>query len=153
PAGTKLAARGFYLLGLANSGLAAPTRKGDTVIHVRSAAGMSAGDTIEIDTGAAVETRKIAGVGTPAAGNTTLWQPLPDGPVITIPIGSTNVPVTNTGGFTVGQKLGIGFGDRYETATVTAVGRQGTQARLSAAAPAGATNIKVTSTANITVGD
>ena len=38
-------------------------------------------------------------------------------------------------------------------ATVTAVGRPGTQARLSAAAPAGATNIKVTSTTNITAGD
>jgi hypothetical protein len=38
-------------------------------------------------------------------------------------------------------------------ATVTAVGRPGTQARLSAAAPAGATNLKVTSVTNITAGD
>src|SRR5207248_210834 len=29
PAGTKVAAGGFYLLGLSNSGLAAPARKGD----------------------------------------------------------------------------------------------------------------------------
>ena len=59
PAGTKLAARGFYLLGLSNSGLAVPARAGDTTIHVRSTTGMSVGDTIGIDTGSSVETRKI----------------------------------------------------------------------------------------------
>jgi hypothetical protein len=90
-----------------------------------------------------------------SAGNvsTPLWQPLPDGPVITVPAGSTNVPVTSTSGFTVGQKLAMGYGATLETATVTAVGKPGTQARLAAAAPAGATNIKVTSTSNITAGD
>jgi hypothetical protein len=85
--------------------------------------------------------------------STPLWQPLPDGPVITIPAGSTNVPVTSTSGFKAGQKMAIGYGNTLETATVTAVGKPGTQARLSAAAPAGATNIKVTSTGNITAGD
>ena len=63
PAGTKLAAHGFYLLGLANSGLAVPAHKGDTTIHVRSTTGMSVGDTIGIDTGSGVETRKIASSG------------------------------------------------------------------------------------------
>ena len=38
-------------------------------------------------------------------------------------------------------------------ATVTAVGKPGTQAWLGVDAPAGATNIKVTSVANITAGD
>ena len=85
--------------------------------------------------------------------STPLWQPLPDGPVITIPAGSTNVPVTSTSGFKAGQKMAIGYGNTLETATVTAVGKPGTQARLSTAAPAGATNIKVTSTGNITAGD
>jgi hypothetical protein len=84
--------------------------------------------------------------------STPLWQPVPDGP-ITVPAGSTNVPVTSTSGFKVGQKLAIGYGDTFETATVTAVGRPGTQARLAAAASAGATSIKVTSTSNITAGD
>src|SRR5208283_2213694 len=51
PAGTKLAAGGFYLLGLSNSGLAVPARAGDTTLHVRGTAGMTAGDTIGIDTG------------------------------------------------------------------------------------------------------
>ena len=89
----------------------------------------------------------------PPSVSTPLWQPLPDGPVITIPAGSTNVPVTRTSGFTVGQKMAIGYGDKFETATVTAVGKPGTQAYLAAAAPVGATNIKVTSTSNITAGD
>ncbi len=153
PAGTRLTAGGHYVLGLTNSGLAAPAVVGDTTVNVRSITGMTAGDQIDVDTGAGLETRTIVTVGTAASGNTTLWQPLPDGPVLTLPAGSTNVPVTGAGGFTVGQRLAIGFGNRLEVATVTAVGRPGTQARLSAAAAAGATNIKVTSTNNITAGD
>src|SRR5204863_7439343 len=87
----------------------------------------------------------------------------PDGPVITIPAGSTNVPVTSVAGFAVGEKIALGYGatypavaktiERYEVATVTAVGKPGTQAFLGADAPAGATNIKVTSVANISAGD
>ncbi len=163
PAGTKLAARGFYLLGLSTSGLAVPARAGDSAIHVRSTTGMSVGDTIEIDTGSSLETRKIASIGTAAANSTTLWQPLPEGPVITIPTGSTNVPVTSVTGFEVGQKIAIGYGatyptvakavEKYEVATVTAVGKQGTQAWFTAPAKAGDTNIKVSSVANISTGD
>src|SRR4051812_27570940 len=95
----------------------------------------------------------ISGSGTAASASTPLWQPLPDGPIITIPAGSTNVPVTSTAGFKVGDKLAIGYGDKIETATVTAIGRPGTQAYLSAAGTPGATNIKVTNTTNISVGD
>ena len=163
PAGTKLAAGGFYLLGLSNSGLAVPARAGDTTIYVRSTAGMSVGDTIGIDTGSNMETHKIASIGKAASDQTTLWQPLPEGPVITIPTGSTNVPVTSISGFVVGQKIAIGYGatypavardvEQYEVATVTAIGRPGTQAYLAADAPAGAANIKVTSVADITAGD
>jgi hypothetical protein len=159
PAGTKLAANGFYLLGLSDSGLAVPARAGDTVIHVRNATGMSAGDEIDVDG----EMRRIAGIGTAAGAITTLWQPLPDGPVITIPAGSTNVPVTSVGGFAVGEKIAIGYGaaypavarstERYEVASVTAVGKPGTQALLGADAPADSTNLKVTSVANISPGD
>jgi hypothetical protein len=153
PAGTTLPSHGFYLLGVSTSGLAAPAKAGDTTIHVRSTTGLEAGHKIDIGAGSSVETRTIAAVGTAATANTTLWQPLPDGPVITIPAGSTNVPVTGTAGFTVGQKIGLGFGANYEAATVTAVGRPGTQGRLSATARAGDTNIKMSSTANISVGD
>ncbi len=167
PSGTKLDAHGFYLLGLSNSGLAVPARAGDTTISVRSTTGMSVGDTIDIDTGSGTasnaETRKVVSVGTPAGASTTLWQPLPDGPVITIPAGSTSVPVTSVAGFTVGEKIAIGYGatypavakavERYEVATVTALGKPGTQALLGADAAAGSVNIKVTSVANISAGD
>src|SRR4030095_4402243 len=97
-------------------------------------------DAIETAAGASVETRRIAGIGTPAANSTTLWQPLPDGPVMTIPAGSTNVPVTSVAGFVVGEKIALGYGATYpvvartmekvEAATVTAVGKPGTQGRL-----------------------
>ncbi len=180
PTGTTIAAKGFYLLGLANSGLAVPARKGDTTVHVRSTDGMAVGGTIEIGSGRTRETRRIVSVGTAAGaapagppagggrpgapgGATTVWQPLPDGPVITIPAGSTNVPVTAVNGFEVGQKMAIGHGatypavsrtvERYEVVTITAVGKPGTQAWLSADAKAGDTNIKVSSVANISVGD
>ena len=163
PAGTKLAAHGFYLLGLSNSGLSVPAKAGDATIDVRSTTGMSAGDTVAIDTGSNVETRKILQVGTEASTSTTLWQPLPEGPVITIPVGSANVPVASVAGFKVGEKIALGYGalhpavartqERFEVATVTSVGKPGTQALLGAEAPAGSTNIKVTSVANISVGD
>jgi hypothetical protein len=128
--------------------LAVPARKGDTTIHVRSTTGMHAGDSIDIDTGSSLETRKIVSVGTAAGSSTALWQPLPDGPVITVPIGSTNVPVTSASGFAVGEKIAIGYGatypavartiERYHVATVTAVGKPGTQAFLGEDARAGA---------------
>ncbi len=163
PAGTSLSAGGFYLLGLSNSGLAVAARAGDGTIHVRSTVGMTVGDTISIDTGSNLETRKIAGIGTAASNPTTLWQPLPDGPVISIPAHSRNVPVMDMAGFVVSQKIALGFGatypavardmERYEVATVTAVGKPGTQAYLAADAAAGATNIKVTSVSDISVSD
>jgi alpha-L-arabinofuranosidase B-like protein/concanavalin A-like lectin/glucanase superfamily protein/lamin tail-like protein/alpha-galactosidase-like protein len=156
PAGVTLGGHGFYLLGLSNSGLAAPASAGDSTLNVRSTTGMSAGDTVDVDTGSDQETRKIVSVGSAASGNTTLWQPLPEGPIITVPAGSTSVPVTSTSGFAVDQKVSIGFGDKQEVATVTAVGKPGTQTRLTAAAPAGTTNLKVlsnTNMANFSVGD
>ena len=163
PAGTKLAPQGFYLLGLSTAGLVAPSHKGDSTIYVRSTAGMNTGDSISIDTGSGAETRKIVAVGTAAGNSTTLWQPLPEGPVITIPAGSTSVPVTSVAGFEVGQKIAIGHGavypavargtEQYEVATVTAVGKPGTQALLGADARAGETNIKVNNVANISAGD
>ena len=149
PAGTKLAAGGFYLLGLSNSGLAAPTSAGEITIHVRSTAGFAAGQKIEIEG----ETRTIVSVGTPAAPMTTLFVPVSTGPWITIPAGSTNLPVTSAAGFEVGQKIGIDIGGSYELATVTAVGNAATQTTLAAAAVAGATNIKVAAASNIMQGD
>ena len=182
PAGTKVAAKGFYLLGLSNSGLVVPAKKGESTLYVRNIKGMSVGDAIEIDNGSSKEMHKIKALGTaaglgepktpsPFGGGrpvepgtpTTVWQPLPEGPVITIPKGSTNVPVTSTEGFEVGQKMAIGYGatyptvaqaiEKYEVVTITKVGKPGTQAWLSADAKPDDTNIKVSSVANISIGD
>ncbi len=178
PKGTKLASNGFYLLGLSNSGLAVPAKKGESTIYVRSTTGMSVGDVIEIGEGANMERRTITSVGTaagiPPGSSTripsaapdnppTIWQPLPDGPVITIPKGSTNIPVASVAGFEVGQKIAIGYGatypvalnpiEKYEVVTVTEVGKPGTQGFLSMDAKAGDTNIKVHPIGNISVGD
>lgn len=162
PAGTRLAASGFYLLGLADSGLAADAHPGDTSLYVRSTDGIKAGDLIRIGDDSRAEARRVIRVGTPAGLATTLWQPLPDGR-ITVPPGSTNVPVEDASGFTVGQKIALGYGstyptvpmgrERYEVATVTAVGKPGTQAYLAVQAAAGSTNIKVTDVKDISIGD
>lgn len=177
PEGTKIAAKGFYLLGLSNSGLAVPAKKGESTLYVRSATGMSVGDEIEIGTGSRKEIRKIASITTPqepqgmsqntrrrgTSGLTTVWQPMPDGPVVTFPAGSTSISVASVDGFEVGQKMAIGYGatypivnnhiEKYEVVTITKVGKPGTQAFLSLDAKAGDTNIKVSSTENISVGD
>ncbi len=162
PAGTRLKAKGFYLLGLSNSGLAAEAQPGAVSLSVREVKGMSAGDTVEIGTGKDAESRTIAAVGTAASDHTTLWQPLPDGP-ITLPAGSTNVPVQRVTGFKVGEKIALGYGstvpfggnstEQFEVATVTAVGKPGTQAYLAEDAPAGASTLQVTALADISAGD
>jgi hypothetical protein len=163
PAGTRLAPGGFYLLGLSNSGLAIPASAGESIIHVRSVQGMSVGDTIDIDAGAGMELRRIVSLGTAASNHTTVWQSLPDDLVLTVPAGSTNVPVEEASGFVAGQKIALGYGstypiganteEHYEIATVTTVGKRGTQAYLAMEASAGATKIQVTSLSDISVGD
>ena len=178
PSGTKLSSRGFYLLGLSNSGLAVPSKKGESTIYVRSTTGMSVGDVIEIGEGTSMERRTIKSVGTEAGrppglstvirsaapGNPpTVWQPLPDGPVITIPKGSTNIPVVSVAGIVAGQKIAIGYGakypvatnplEKYEVVTVTGVGKPGTQGWLSTDAKVGDRNIKVYPIGDISVGD
>ena len=163
PRGTKLASGGFYLLGLSNSGLVVPAHAGESTIHVRNSDGMAVGDTINVGSGSSMETRKLARLGTATSSPTTLWQSIPDEIMISIPLGSTNVPVEDTSGFVVGEKIALGYGstypivanteEQYEVATVTAVGKPGTQAYLAMEAPAGSTKIQVTSLANISAGD
>jgi len=149
PAKTKLAAHGFYLLGLASSGLAAPASQGATTINVRSTNGFEVGQKIEIDG----ETRAVANVGTAATPMTTVFVPVSTGPWLAIPAGSTNLPVTSADGFKVSQKIGIDTGGNYELATVTAVGKAGTQTTLPEAAVAGANTIKIAANSDMTVGD
>lgn len=163
PDGTTLRPGGFYLLGLADSGLAGPAHAGDRTIFVRNTAGMKTGDTLQIGAGSNREARKIASVGTAATNHTTVWQPLPDGPVITVRVGATNIPVMSVEGFKPGEKIALGYGstyptdpvgrERYEVATVTRVGTPGTQNYLAEDAAAGSTNIRVMSVDGISVGD
>ncbi|MFB6343059.1 arabinofuranosidase catalytic domain-containing protein [Saccharicrinis sp. FJH62] len=177
PEKTELAPHSFYLLGLSNSGLAVPVKKGESTIYVRSTEGMSVGDEVIIGTGSNKEIRRIAGISTPAEpendprrrwrrgtpGQTNIWQPVPDGPVVTFPAGSNSISVNSVDGFEVGQKMAIGYGaqypvvgtavEKYEVVTITKVGKPGTQAWLSMDAKAGDTNIKVSSVENISVGD
>lgn len=162
PPQTKLQPKGFYLLALANSGLSVPARAGEATVHVRDVKGMAAGDTIEIGTGKDAETGTIRTLGSAATDHTTVWQPLPDGPV-TLAVGSTNVPVQSVAGFKVGEKIALGYGatgpsagrglEQYEVATVTAVGKPGTQAYLAEDAPAGAMKLQVTAVEDISAGD
>ena len=178
PKGTVLGPGRFYLLGMSNSALAVDAAKGDKVVYVSNVEGMKAGD--EVCIGA--EKHRIASVKALEPGEimsrsfrglqprrenlgqpTTIWQPLPDGPVITIPAGSTNIPVTDIDGLREGGKMAIGYGatypvvnnakEKYEVVTITHVGKPGTQAYLSMDAKAGDTNIKVSDVTNISVGD
>lgn len=149
PSGTKIAAQGFYLLGLSPSGLAAPAKPGDQTINVRNIAGFEVGQQIAIDG----ELCTIKSIGTPASSLSTVFIPVSTGPWLTFPAGTTNLPVTSAAGFVVGEKIGIDLGGNYEIATVTNVGKAATQTNLAVAAKAGDTVIKVAANSNMTVGD
>jgi non-reducing end alpha-L-arabinofuranosidase len=149
PGGTKLGRGAYYLLGLSGAGLASPASPGATTIHVNNAIGFVSGQKIDVDG----EVRTVVSVGTAATSMTTVFVPVSTGPWITIPTGSTNMPVTSVRGFELGQQIGIDIGGNYEVRTVTKVGKAATQTILSAAASVGATNLKVAADADITVGD
>ena len=149
PAGTKLASKGFYLLGLSSTGLATPASANSRIINVLSTTGFENGQKINIGG----ETRTIENLGTPATAMTTLFIPVSTGPFLTFPAGTTNLPVTNAAGFVVGQKIGIDIGGNYEIATVTEVGKASTQTTISTETKTGDTTIRLGSVSNITVGD
>lgn len=149
PAGTKIAGKGFYLLGMGNSGLLAPASAGDNTIYVNDVTNFKEGQQITI--GGEVNT--IESVGTAASPMTTLFIAVSRSAKIITGIGTTKIPVTNAAGFVVGQKIGIDMGGNYEIATVTNVGKAATQTTLFAAANKGSTTIKVADNANMSVGD
>lgn len=149
PDGTKIAAKGFYLLGLAGSGLATSASQGSNTINVLSINELRAGQRIDIGG----EIRTIAKTGTAASPTAIVFIPVSTGPWITIPAGSTNLPVTNATGFEAGQKIGIDLGGSYEEATVTSVGKASTLTTLAAEAKTCDSIIKVTANENMTVGD
>ena len=149
PSGAILAPKQYYLLGLSGSGLAAPASRGDSILHVRDTSGFVSGQGIEVD-GEAV---RVVSVGTPAGEVTTLFTPVTSGPWLTIPSGSTTIPVTSTLGFVANEKLAIDIGGHLEIATATAVGKPATQTVLAAAIARGDTSLQVAQASNVSPGD
>ena len=164
PAGTKLAAGGFYVLGLSNSGLAAAARKGETTLHVRSTTGMTVGDSIVIDTGASSETRTIAehrdarreqhDAVAAAAGRSGDH----DSRRLDQRAGHERGRIRRRRKDRARLRRHVSRrratrSEKFEVATVTAIGKPGTQGRLAAAAPAGSSTLKVGNVDNISVGD
>ena len=164
PDGTILGAGSHYVLGLAASGLSAPVKAGSKVLYLRAAEGLEPGSQIVVGTGESAEKNIVKSV--PGLRKsllpTMVWQPLPDGPV-TIPAGSHNIPVCNSSGISVGDRLALGYGAvfpaagtceaGYEVVTVTEVGTPGRQVYLAYDALPGDTNIKVSSVESVSVGD
>ena len=149
PNATKLPAHGFYLLGLAGSGLAAPANAGATTVFVRNATGFSARQSVEIGG----EARTIKSVGSAASPLTTIFIPVSTDAFHNFPAGSTTLPVTSVAGFEAGQQIAIDLGGHFEVARVKSVGKPGTQTTLTADASAGATAIKIAAASSITPGD
>jgi hypothetical protein len=131
--------------------LVAPAAAGDAKLYVASVTNTSTGlanyvgDPIAIDTGASLETRTIADVGTSAGTATTL--------VLPAAAGDTKVYVANVTGDTAGHALVLDTGAAYEAPAIGSVGTAApAQTTLSAAAAAGDTVIKVASVANLVAG-
>ena len=152
PSGTLVAGGGFYTLGLSTSGLATPANAGDPNIKVRSVAGLTAGQTIQVGVGANAETATIQSVGTAMTTPglaTRIFQPLPpecnpknctapevkNSAITVYPAGLTNLPITSATGFVAGQQVQVGYGDNLEVLTVAAggVGTVGAQRYLAPA--------------------
>lgn len=113
-----------------DTALVAPVPTGATVVKLASVTNVYPGDTLNIGSGADMESRKVTAVGTAAGPATTLAAPAASG--------DTNIKVANTGracnaggscagttSFIVGQPLLIDDGAGQEVVTVTSVGTQG----------------------------
>ncbi len=91
--------------------MSANSDAGSNNIKVDSVSGLSAGQTITIDSGENRESAVIATVGT--AGATTVST--------ATEAGATEIPVANTSGFSAGQTITIDNGANSETATIASV--------------------------------
>ncbi|NMC40009.1 MAG: alpha-N-arabinofuranosidase, partial [Bacteroidales bacterium] len=81
PEGTKISSKGFYLLGLAGSGLATRVNRGTTLINVINTGGLKTGQQIDIGG----EIRTIKKTGTAASPMTAIFVPVSTGPWLTFP--------------------------------------------------------------------
>ena len=94
-------------------------KAGDTNIKVASINGFTVGQPMQIKdaNGAHFEAGAVAAVGSAAGPSTTL--------AAASKAGDTNIKVTSTNGFAVGEDLVVGVGATQETATVVGVGTTG----------------------------
>ena len=94
---------------------AAVTPAGSMNIRVASITNFAAGQTINIDTGASLESATLAAVG--AGGATTLSA--------AAGIGDTNIKVASVSGLVAGNTLWVGAGADQESAVIASVGTSG----------------------------
>jgi hypothetical protein len=88
----------------------------------------------------------------PSTPATTVFIPVSTGPKLDFPAGTTVLPATSVAGFTVGRKMGIDLGGRYEEVTVTEVGTPATQTNLAKEAHAGDTQLTLVGTSTLKPG-
>ncbi|HET7347098.1 MAG TPA: alpha-N-arabinofuranosidase, partial [Acidobacteriaceae bacterium] len=93
--------------------LSGGSKSGATNLKVTAVEGFDPGQTIQIDTGANLETAVIAAVGT--AGGTTVGT--------ATEVGAKAIQVASTRGFTPGESISIDSGGNYETAVIASVTR------------------------------
>ncbi len=140
--------------------LSSSVAAGATNIKVNSVTDIFIGQTLNIDTGANLETVTVTEVGTTGSSGTgisftpTLASAHSRRRVYAgvTPAGSANIRVTSLANFAAGQIIQIDSDADSESAIVAEVGGGGATI-LSAAASAGATNIKVDSVADLVAGN
>ncbi len=145
PANTVVKAKDFAVLYLAPSSLTAPAKKGDRQINLSRELSEQ---TVYIN-GQAL---KIAKKGVPASALTTIFTPITTGPWLSIPKGSTSIPVTDVTGLAPGQLMGIDWGGNYEVVKVKTVGKSATQTNTVEPIKVGQTVLKLEHTSNLEPG-
>lgn len=159
--------------------LAAASSAGDSNVKVASVSGLSAGQSVVIDSGGNEESSTIVSVGTAGAAGTgvTLAPPLSiahasgvtvmaAGPAPgttlagAVAAGDTDIKVASSSWFVVGQMIAIDQGPNQETRTISAVGTSGAAGTgiaftpsLVLAHPAGAAVVLQAPVRTVSVGD
>ena len=146
PSGFTFKAGRFMLLEQAVSAVTAPAFEGDTEVCLLT--DLLGRNYVRIGESA----YEIVERGRPAGDFTTVFTPVSTGPWMTVPVGSTSIPVTSVAGFEAGDKMGIGLGGDYEVVTVKEVGTPSTQSTLSEASEIGATRLVIEVTASLIPG-
>jgi len=122
-----------------NTSLALDASAGDTNVKVEDVSPFFVGTDITVDEGAAVETRTVTDVGTPATTTNLFSAASP---------GDTNVKVTSVSGLAVGNEIDVEPGPSQEHVTITNIGTAGVATAVSAPNTTGGLVAPVFSDAN-----